>query len=69
MNTVREELCLFDDQFRMILQVREEYHQLIEYKVKQEEDEGWFDKLGENVYTFNLQTQGAQLIQTRGRVT
>ena len=69
MNTVREELCLFDDQFRMILQVREEYHQLIEYKVKQEKDEGWFDKLGENVYTFNLQTQGAQLIQTRGRVT
>ena len=69
MNTVREELCLFDDQFRMILQVREEYHQLIEYKVKQEEDKGWFDKLGKNVCTFNLQTQGAQLIQTRGRVT
>ena len=52
MNTVREELRLFDDQFRMILEVHEEYHQLIEDKVKQEEDEVWFDKLDENVCTF-----------------
>ena len=52
MNTVREELRLFDDQFMMILEVHEEYHQLIEDKVKQEEDEVWFDKLDENVCTF-----------------
>ena len=52
MNTVWEELCLFDYQFRMILEVPEEYHQLIEDKVKQEEDEVWFDKLDENVCTF-----------------
>ena len=47
MNTVREELRLSDDQFRMILEVHEEYHQLIEDKVKQEEDEVWIDKLDE----------------------
>ena len=35
MNTEREELRLFDDQFRMILEVHEEDHQLIENKVKQ----------------------------------
>ena len=52
MNMVREEFRLFDDQFRMILEVHEEYHQLIEDKVKQEEDEVWFDKLDENVCTF-----------------
>ena len=50
-NTLREELRLFDDQFRMILEFHEEYHQLIEDKVKQEEDEVWFDKLDENVCT------------------
>ena len=38
MNTVIEELCLFDEQFRMILEVHVVYHQLIEDKVKQEED-------------------------------
>ena len=43
MNTVREELCLFDDQFRLILKVHEKYHQFIEDKVKQEEDKVWFD--------------------------
>ena len=52
MNTVREELRLFDDQFRMILEVHKKYHQLIEDKVKQEEDQVWFDKLDENVCTF-----------------
>ena len=52
MNAVREELRPFNDQFRMILEVHEEYHQLIEDKVKQEEDEVWFDKLDENVCTF-----------------
>ena len=52
MNSVREELCLFDDQFRMILEAHEEYYQLIEDKVKQEEDEFWFDKLDENVCIF-----------------
>ena len=52
MNTVWEELCLFDYQFRIILEVPEEYHQLIEDKVKQEEDEVWFDKLDENIRTF-----------------
>ena len=51
-NTVREELHLFDDQFRMILEVHDEYHQLAKDKVKQEEDEVWFDKLDENVCTF-----------------
>ena len=35
MNTEREELRQFDDQFRMILLVHEEDHQLIENKVKQ----------------------------------
>ena len=35
MNMEREELRLFDDQFRMILEVHEEDHQLIENKVKQ----------------------------------
>ena len=49
MNTVREELRLFDDQFRMTL---EEYHRLIEDKVKQKEDEVYFDKLDENMCTF-----------------
>ena len=38
MNTVREELFLFDEQFRMILEIHMVYHQLIEDKVKQEED-------------------------------
>ena len=52
MNTVREELRLFNDQFRMILEVYKEYHQLIEDKVKQEKDEVRFDKLDENVCTF-----------------
>ena len=52
MNTMREEVCLFDDQFRMILVVHEEYHQLIEDKVKQEEDKVWFDKLDKNLCTF-----------------
>ena len=47
MNTAREELCLFDDHFKMILEVHEEY-QLIEGKVKQEV---WFDKLDEKVCT------------------
>ena len=51
-NMVREDLCLFDDQFRMILEFHEEYHQLIEHKVKDEEDEVWFDKPDENMYTF-----------------
>ena len=37
MNTVREELHLFGDQFKMILEVHEEYHHLIEDKVRQEE--------------------------------
>ena len=50
MNTVREELHLFDDPFRMILEVHEEYHQLIEDKVRQEEDDAWFDKLDKNRY-------------------
>ena len=36
----------------MILEVYEECHQLMEDKVKQEEDEIWFDKLDENVCTF-----------------
>ena len=49
---VREELYLFDDQFRMILEVHEEYHQLIEDKIKQEEDEVWFGKLDKNLCTF-----------------
>ena len=49
---MREEPHLFDDQFRMILKVPEGYHPLIEDKVKQEEDEVWFDKLGEHVCTF-----------------
>ena len=52
MNTVREELRLFDDQFMMILKVHEEYPQLIEDKVKQEGDEVWCDQLDENVCTF-----------------
>ena len=52
MNTVREELHLSDDQFRMILEVHKEYHQLIEDKVKQVEDKVWFDKLDQNVCTF-----------------
>ena len=49
MNTVREGLRLFDDQFKMTSEVQEEYYQLIEDKVKQEEDEIWLDKLDENV--------------------
>ena len=66
-NTVKEELCLFHDQFRMILEVHEKYYQLTEDKVKQEEYEVWFDKLDEKpVY---LQVQGAQLVEARGRVT
>ena len=36
----------------MMLEVHEEYHQLIEDKDKQEEDEVWFDKLDENVCIF-----------------
>ena len=52
MNTVREELHLSDDQFRMILEVHKEYHQLIEDKVKQVEDKVWFDKLDQNMCTF-----------------
>ena len=43
---------MFDYQFRMIIEAPEEYHQLIEDQVKQEEDEVWFDKLDENVCTF-----------------
>ena len=39
MNTVREELHLLDDQFKMILEVHEDYHLLIEDQVRQEEDE------------------------------
>ena len=63
MNTVREELNLFDDQFSMILEVHKEYHQLIEDKVKQEEDKVWFDKQDKNLCTFkhkvyNLLMQG-----------
>ena len=52
---MREELCLFDDQFRMILEAHEENHQLTEDKVKQEKDEVWFDKLDEYVCTFKHQ--------------
>ena len=52
MNMVREELCLFEEQFRMILEVHEKYHQLIKDKVKQKDDEVWFDKLDENMCTF-----------------
>ena len=48
MNTVREALRFFGEQFRIILEVHEQYHQLIEDKVKQEEDEVWFGKLHEN---------------------
>ena len=47
-NMVRAELHRFDDQFKMILEVREEYDQLIEDKVKQKENEVWFNKLDEN---------------------
>ena len=54
MNTVSVELHLFDDQFRMILEVYEEYHQLIEHKVKQEKDEVWFDKLDKKMCTFKF---------------
>ena len=43
---------MFDDQFRIILEVHEEYHQLIEDKVKQEKDGVWFGKLDENLCTF-----------------
>ena len=35
-----------------MLEVHEEYHQLIEDKDKQEEDEVWFDKLDKNVCIF-----------------
>ena len=67
MNTVREELRLFDDQFMMILEVHEEYHQLIEDKVKQEEDEVWCDKLDENVCTFKHKVHN--WLKQGGRVT
>ena len=50
MNTVREEVCLFNDQFKMILVAHEDCHQ--EDKVKQEEDEVWFDKLDKNLRIF-----------------
>ena len=67
MNTVREELRSFNDQFRMILEVHEEYHQLIEDKVKQEEDEVWFDKIDENVCTFKRKVHNC--LKQGGRVT
>ena len=50
--TEREELRLFHDQFRLMLEVHEEYHQLLEDTVKQEEDAVSFDELDENLYTF-----------------
>ena len=68
MNTVIEELRLFDDQFRMILEVYEEYNQLIEDKVKQEEDKVRFDKLDENVCIFKDKAhkkQGEELLFER----
>ena len=51
----------------MILEVHQEYHQLIEDKVNQEEDKVWFDKLDENMCIFKA--QAAQLVETRGRFT
>ena len=71
MNTVREELNLFDDQFSMILEVHKEYHQLTEDKVKQEENEFQFDKKDKN-FTFkhkvhNLLKQGEQSIERESK--
>ena len=45
MNMVREELCLFDEPVRMILEVHKEHHQLIKDKVIQKKDLIWFDTL------------------------
>ena len=69
---LREELDLFDDQFRMILDAPEEYHQLTEDKVKQEADKVWFDKLDENVCTFkhkmlNWLKQGEESIERESK--
>ena len=53
MNTVREELCLLDGQVKIILEVHDKYRQFIENKVKQEDNEVWFDKLDGNMQSKN----------------
>ena len=39
MNSIIKKLHLFNDQFKMILETHEEYHQIFKYQVRQEEDE------------------------------
>lgn len=39
MNAIIKKLHLFNDQFKMILETHEEYHQISKYQVRQEEDE------------------------------
>lgn len=43
MNKIIKKLHLFNDQFKIMLEIHEKYHQIFKYQVRQEEDEVWFD--------------------------
>lgn len=57
MNTARKEIHQLDIRFRMILEVHDEYHQLLEDRGKQGENDVWFDRLNEQVRTFKPQSR------------
>ena len=73
---VKEEMCLLDDLFKMLMGLNNEYQQLLDESQREVNDD-WFDELDQNVCTFKRKihhwlkenNEDQQSIHTKGKMS